>query len=341
MATAGMFAQSQVGRAEQASLAAIYKNLQLSPVTLDKQVLRPNEKIEATAAIISNATAAMEVPELSKGYNGGGHIIGIMAWYVRRTDKKVPAKKPASPFGEPSGPSFVARISQIVPGQNSHLDWPFQNPPRTAPISHTLDLKRLNLESGEYELTIVLTGVTKFQASGVAKFQVDNPDQAKPTVTQARADDKSDKGADQAGKAFYALLKYGKIEIATEKIRTGLPFTAMCKVTSGAGSLAIPANISKSYPPQSTGTIFAIADYYFLRKGETKRFHLGYAMLVSKSRDKIMPGDSFDCLADIDADKFKLLTGPYELILEIRGLPLSNKDQYFAYKDKKSVTLSK
>ena len=54
-----------------------------------------------------------------------------------------------------------------------------------------------------------------------------------------------------------------------------------------------------------------------------------------------MPGESFGCLLDVSADKFKLLSGTYDLILEIRGLPLSNNDQYYAYKDKKSVTLSK
>jgi hypothetical protein len=332
-------AQSQVGRDEQASLNIIYKYLKLSPVTLDKPILGPGQTIKATAAFVSSASKEMEVPELSKGFSGGGHIIGTMAWYVKRLDKPVATKKGASTFGDRSGLTFVARMSKIVPGANTQLE--SLNEPGTHPLAHTLDLKRLALLSGEYELTLVFTGVTKFTLTSATRFKVDNPSQVAASSGQGRAND-GDNGTDQAGKDFYALFTYGKIEIASEKVRLGLPFTAMCKMTAGTTTpVNIPANIGKNYRAIGTGTVIGIADYYFLRKGETKPFHLGFTSIESKLPGQIMPGETFDCLLDVNADKFKLLPGPYELILEIRGLPLSSKGQYFAYKDRKPVTLTK
>ena len=336
-------AQNQLARSEQASLNAIYKYLKLSPLTLDKPILGPDQTIRITAALVSSATKEMEVPELSKGYNGGGHIIGAIAWYVKRVDKRGATKKSLGGFGEKSGLSIVARMSKIVPGDNAQLESLMQSGTGNFPLSHTLDLKRLNLDSGDYELTLVFTGVTKFTLTSMTRFQVDNPTQTKPSAAQPRADDGS-KGTDQAGKAFYALFKYDKIEIFPEKIQVGLPFTAMCKVTANTTApVTIPTNISTSLHRRSTGTTIAVVDYYFLRKGDANRlqFHLGTATIDSKLPGIIMPGESFGCLLDVSADKFKLLSGTYDLILEIRGLPLSNNNQYYAYKDKKSVTLSK
>jgi hypothetical protein len=87
--------------------------------------------------------------------------------------------------------------------------------------------------------------------------------------------------------------------------------------------------------------MIAIANYFFMRKGDSQRFHLGNVTLNTKTPGKVMPGETFHCLVDVDADKFKLLPGSYYLILEIRGLPLSPKAFYLAYAEKKLVSLTK
>jgi hypothetical protein len=338
--TNGALAQNQVGRDEQAALGAIYKNLQLSPLTLNRQILAPNSNIQVSVAFVSTAKAEMAVPELSKGYNGGGHIIGFGAWHVKRVDKPAPTPKAQSPFGEKTGPGFVIRIAKLRPGENSRLESFLDSGPPTYPFGHTLDLRRLNLESGEYELTLVFSGVTKCTLTSSARFQVDNPDQAQPKSAQKDAADGRPKGADQAGKAFYGLLRYGKVETTPERIRLGLPFAASCRVTLGAGApVLVPPSITSSY--FEGNPMIAIADYYFMRKGETQKFHLGSVPINTKTPGKVMPGETFECLLDVNADKFKLLPGAYELILEIRGLPLSAKDQLFVYKHKKQVNLGK
>jgi len=338
--TGNALAQSQLGKDEQAALNAIYKKLQLSPLTLSNQVLSPDANIKVSVAFVSTARTEMALPELSKGFNGGGHIIGYGSWHVKRVGKPAPTPKGQNPFGEMIGVRYVIRIAKLLPGENNQLESLSKDGPPSYPFGYTLDLKRLNLESGEYELTLVFSGVTKCMLTSTARFQVDNPAQTKPKPDQKGVADGRSKGVDQAGKAFYALLKHGKIETTPERIRLGLPFTATCRVTvNTTAPVTVPPSIASSY--SEGNPMIAIADYYFQKKGEAQRFHVGAASIKSNTPGKVMPGETFDCLLDVNADKFKLLPGAYELILEIRGLPLSAKDQFIVYKDKKQVFLAK
>jgi hypothetical protein len=145
--TVAAAAQNQLGVEERAALDAIYGNLELAPLTLDKPLLSPAGPIRARAAFVSTATKEMALPSLSKSFNGGGHIIGFVSWFVKRVDIPVPPAKSQSPYGERSGPGVVTRIAKIVPGENTQLESFLQDGPPTYAFEHVLDLKRLNLES--------------------------------------------------------------------------------------------------------------------------------------------------------------------------------------------------
>ncbi len=304
-------AQSNFSKFEEARLRSVLKTLKVSAIQLDGNVLKPDAKIQAKASLVSNSKTEMEVPESNDGLHGGGRIMGTGTWYVR------PAKRilrhyfvnGVENYGEQSGPSLVIRMHKVVPGENGSFLTLIDGESRDTPIAHTLDLKELDLEPGDYQLSFVFRGLSTFTIAESVNFTVENPGYVKTgsvtTKELPKKDAASKKNSQQAAKSFYSLFNFGKIELAAERNRLGERISARCVIVFKENvRTAIPASIREDHRPNS----LARAEWYVQKKGGT-RFHVGSSDFRSQDKDEIFPMEVFECTVAIETDNYRLTTG--------------------------------
>lgn len=206
-----------------AELDAFYKSLVLSPMTIDRTVVKNGEVLRPTVTLTNTSKVALVVPAMPGKSASNNQKAGVESWSLRSLDRKRKDE-------EPMHWGLIHWLQQIPAGQVIPLNY-----------NSYIDPAKMNLESGDYELSVEFEGADgRIVGKRAARFKVENAARIDPAILAKQRKEEQAKRA-AAGTKVYPFLQVGDIVLDTDTVKRGLPVTGRCALANtGQADLILP-----------------------------------------------------------------------------------------------------